>query len=160
MIWYPFPEGLRRKPAPHFRLLSRAGEPVTLADYRGQFNLVLFFAHGIDCAGCRVAVENFIAHGAGYRAEASQVLVIAPAGADRAPASSIPEVIVLTDPGGQARRTYAALLPDSSAGHVLLFVLDRYGAPYAALACSEAGDAAIQQQVLEWLAFIEMECPE
>jgi hypothetical protein len=42
----------------------------------------------------------------------------------------------------------------------MLFVLDRYGAPYAALTGPELDDPGLQQEVLEWLAFIEVQCPE
>lgn len=76
------------------------------------------------------------------------------------PAPPTPGLLLLADPEGETRGAYTALLPDGTAGDALLFVLDRYGAPYAALSCPEAGELAIQQEVLEWLAFIEVQCPE
>lgn len=160
MSWYAFPEHIRQRPAPNFCLPSSRGEPVSLAGYRGYSNLVLFFAHGVECAACRRALARFAGHRAGYRAQTAEVLVIAPGPADEGQTSSVSGLPVLTDPEGETRRAYAALLPEASPGEVLLFVLDRYGAPYAALACPEADGPALQQEALAWLAFIELQCPE
>ncbi len=160
MTWYAFPEGSRRRPAPPFRLPSSQGRLISLADYRGRSNLVLFFAHGMDCAACRRALERFAGHGADYRAQAAEVLAVLPRAIDEGLTPPIPGLLSLADPEGETHRAYAALLPDGGAGDVWLFVLDRYGAPYAALAGPEADDPELQQEVLEWLAFIEVQCPE
>jgi peroxiredoxin Q/BCP len=161
MRWYAFPESARNRTAPAFRLMSGTGRPISLADYRGRSNLVLFFAHGTDCTACCTALAAFAAHRAEYRAQATEVLVVAPVPTDATPKPSYLEFLVLSDATGEVRRAYAALLPNGIGDdEVLLFVLDRYGAPYAALACPEADDPALQREVLEWLAFIEMQCPE
>ena len=160
MEWYAFPEDLRRRPAPGFRLPSSQGRLISLADYRGRSNLVLFFIHGADCAACCRAVEMFAGHRADFRAQAAKVLVVSPGTTDGMPAPLDAGLLVLADPAGEMRRAYAALLPEGGAGDVPLFVLDRYGAPYAALACPEANAPALQREVLEWLAFSEIPCPE
>jgi peroxiredoxin len=160
MTWYAFPEGVRRRPAPHFRLVSVTGRYVSLADYRGRSNLVLFFAHGMDCAACRSTLAAFVTHAAEYGAQTAEVLVISPVTTDEAPAPFDTGFPVLSDPAGEVRHAYAALVPNGAVDDVLLFVLDRYGAPYAATACPEADDPAIHREALGWLAFIEMECPE
>lgn len=161
VAWYAFPEDIRRRVAPRFRLSSSQGRPVSLTDYRGRCNLVLLFAHGTDCRACRHAVEVFAVHRDVYRVHAAEVLIVFPTAAETA---SIPSFDgypqVLLDPQGAVRQAYAALLPDASPVDVLLFVLDRYGAPYAALACPEPDEAALRPEVLEWLAFIEVQCPE
>ena len=161
MRWYAFPENARNRIAPPFRLLSSEGRPIALADYRGRSNLVLFFAHGLDCAPCRAALVAFAAHSADYRARAAEVLVVSPTMMDETLPATHVGPPVLSDPAGEVRRAYAALLPNGTGDdQVLLFVLDRYGAPYAALACPEADAPTLQQEVLEWLAFIEVQCPE
>jgi hypothetical protein len=43
---------------------------------------------------------------------------------------------------------------------VLFFVLDRYGAPYAATVANEPGDEDLHTELLEWLDYIELQCPE
>jgi len=67
---------------------------------------------------------------------------------------------LLADPEGTTRRAYAALLPGEPDEGAMVFVLDRYGAPYAALICPEPDDPALPREVLEWLGFIELQCPE
>jgi hypothetical protein len=67
---------------------------------------------------------------------------------------------VLADPENKVRRSYLELMPDGSQEGNVVFVIDRYGAPYAALAGAEAGDPAVHEEILEWLAFIGIQCPE
>lgn len=161
MAWYVFPEGARRRVAPGLRLPSSQGRPIALADYRGRANLVLLFAHGADCSACQQAVEGFATHREAYRAQGAEVLVVFPATTAEPSIPSLDGGLqALLDPKGEARQAYAALLPEASPEDVLLFVLDRYGAPYAAVACPEPDEAALRPEVLEWLAFIEVQCPE
>ena len=160
MTWYAFPESARRHIAPGFSLPSSRGHPVSLTDYRGRSNLVLLFAHGADCPACWQAVESFATHRDAYRAQGTEVLVVCPASAEEASLPSPDGLQVLRDPEGTVRRAYAALLPGASPEDALLFVLDRYGAPYAAVACPEPDEASLRPEVLEWLAFIEVQCPE
>ena len=79
---------------------------------------------------------------------------------------------VLADPGGRVRQAYAGLMDESlvNEGDTLLFVLDVYGAPYSAYvsalgsALGSAQDGlyspALHEDVLKWLEFIGMQCPE
>ena len=39
--------------APNFRLASAQGQDVTLEDYRGQKNVLLWFSRGLACPFCR-----------------------------------------------------------------------------------------------------------
>jgi peroxiredoxin len=158
--WYAFPEGDRRRIAPAFRLTASSGKRITLANYRGRSNLVLLFVHGADCAACQAALKTFADHRADYQAQTAEVLIVWPAAPDRTPVPPGFGLPGLADPGGETRRAYAARLPTGLAGDAMLFVLDRYGAPYAALTGPELDDPGLQQEVLEWLAFIEVQCPE
>jgi hypothetical protein len=73
---------------------------------------------------------------------------------------------VLADQEGIARARYADLVgvgpeaPGSDHSPIMLFVLDRYGAPYAATVLDEPDDPELQVDLLEWLDFIEIQCPE
>jgi len=161
MTWYAFPEDVRRRVAPAFRLSSSRGHPISPTDYRGRCNLVLLFAHGTECRACWQALEGFATHRDAYRAQGAEVLVVFPTAGEEALIPSPDSGLqVLLDPEGAVRRAYAALLPEASPEDVLLFVLDRYGAPYAAVACPEPHEASLRPEVLEWLAFIEVQCPE
>lgn len=66
---------------------------------------------------------------------------------------------MLADPENKVRCRYLELMPGGSQENVV-FVIDRYGAPYAALAGAEAGDPAVHEEILEWLGFIGIQCPE
>jgi hypothetical protein len=49
---------------------------------------------------------------------------------------------------------------DGSEANNVVFIIDRYGAPYTALVGAEPGDPALHREILEWIGFIEMQCPE
>jgi hypothetical protein len=42
----------------------------------------------------------------------------------------------------------------------MVFVIDRYGAPYAAVVGADPADPGLHAELLEWLSFIELQCPE
>ncbi len=161
MEWFSFSPIQRDRPAPAFRLPSSLGRPVALSDYRERGNLVLIFLPGLD-AGSRAALQNFAADMQEYEHWAARVLVIisgpgAESALEEAMAYPFP---VLADPEGTVRKAYTALRPDLALEEPMVFVLDRYGGPYAALAPSDLNDPALRQEILRWLTFIEIQCPE
>ncbi len=160
-----FPGSQRRAPAPDFRLDSAAGKPVALVDYRDRSNLVLFFADGVDDETLRRVMDNFYARRFDYQAQNARVLAIV----DAPPPEEISAgegaearfAAVLADPGGSTRATYAGLLPgEIDDGAALFFVLDRYGTPHVAFLSDRPDDPAIQDEFIDWLFGIELECPE
>ena len=165
MQWHIFTEDRRRSPAPSFRLPSSQGKPFSPDDQRGWANLVLFFAHDRSCQRCQAALQEFAARRIEYGAVEAKVIPILPNSAAQVAALTYP-FPVLADLEGTARARYAELVGvDASAssarhGRVMLFVLDRYGAPYAAAVLEEPDDPELQVDLLEWLDFIEIQCPE
>ena len=159
-----FPGAQRRTSAPNFRLDSARGEPVALMDYRDRSNLVLFFADGVDADTLRRVIDNFQERRFDYQAQNARVLAIVDAPRDEIPAEAAAEArfpALLADPGGATRATYAGLLPDTIKDQeALFFVLDRFGAPHAAFLSDRPDDPAIQDEFLDWLFGIELECPE
>jgi hypothetical protein len=67
---------------------------------------------------------------------------------------------VLADPEGTVLQAYAALLPVPPEEKPVVFVIDRYGGPYAALGPSELDDPALRREIRRWLTFVEIQCPE
>lgn len=109
------------------------------------------------------AIPRFSTRLSDYWAENTKVLVIFPHQEDKAnilaEASGFPFPL-LVDMANSAREAYLNLLPDGMNPGSLLFVLDRYGSPYAALVGGDPDTDELQDQILEWLAFIELQCPE
>ncbi len=165
MQWHIFREDLRRSPAPSFRLPTNQGKSFSPDDQRGWGNLVLFFAHDRSCPICQAALQEFAARRIEYGAVEAKVVPILPSSAAQVAALTYP-FPVLADPDGIARARYAGLvgMEERSAGSahdpVMFFVLDRYGAPYAAGVLDEPDDPDLQAELLEWLDFIEIQCPE
>jgi peroxiredoxin len=163
MKWYSFGEAQRRRRAPDFRLTAAGGQAVTLDDYRRQHNLVLFFTHNSDCASCEALMRDFAARRADYRAQDAQVVAIVPATQERVrhlQADLNLSYPLLADPQAAAQRAYMQLIPDAPGDKNAVFVIDRYGAPYAALVDAVPDDPAVHEEILDWLGFIEVQCPE
>ncbi len=161
MEWFSFSHTRRDRRAPAFRLPSSLGRPVALSDYHERGNLVLIFLPGMD-AGYRSALWNLAADLGEYEHWAARVLVIL-SGPDATSAlkdaGSYP-FPVLADREGTVRQAYAALLPVPPGEKPIVFVLDRYGGPYAALAPADLDDPDLRKEILRWLTFIEIQCPE
>jgi len=64
---------------------------------------------------------------------------------------------IATEAGRHAVQLAAAAEEGEGA---LFFVLDRYGAPHVAFLSDRPDDPAIQDEFLDWLFGIELECPE
>ena len=70
---------------------------------------------------------------------------------------------MLCDPAGAVRARYAALaappglIPDEA--H-LIYLLDVYGVPWSAYFSVRLDDPDLHSDILSWLAFIGIQCPE
>jgi peroxiredoxin len=164
-VWVLFDEVDQRSPAPYFRLASVMGRPVTRNDYRGLDNLVLFFGHAVDCPGCQNVLREFTAHLREYNQNEAVTLAIFPDLFVRENGLAVFQETpfpVLSDPGGEVRKRYTALMAHNlvSDQDNLIFVLDQYGGPYAALIGEELDEPDLQKEVLEWLEYISLKCPE
>jgi hypothetical protein len=71
------------------------------------------------------------------------------------------KIVHLSDEGNSVRQSYLGLMADGlvKPDEVMLFVLDAYGAPYACLKGREPEPSA-QEDLLGWLRFIGIQCPE
>jgi peroxiredoxin len=169
-VWIRFDESDRRTPAPQFELETHTGRRVALSDFRGRQNLVLYFApaKGSD-ARITHDLDAFIRREPDYRFHGTQVLAFLPddpqlmgglasALLDREKSS----LLILLDPSSATRKEYAALLDASlvSDQDSLLYILDQFGAPYAAQAAGLWDQFDRHSEILDWLDFIGMLCPE
>jgi hypothetical protein len=160
-IWIRFDESDRRAPAPQFELQTPAGSWVALSDFRGRQNLVLYF-DPILGGGVRVArdLQAFARLVADYDLHDARVLAVL--SGSPPDSAGLDALLILQDPAGSARRDYAALLDASlvSDQDSLLFILDRFGAPYAAQAAGSWDQIEKHAEIIGWLDFIGMLCPE
>ena len=58
------------------------------------------------------------------------------------------------------RRRYADLLGADPAKDAMLFVIDRHGGIYAGTILDEPDRPELHDEALDWLEFIEVQCPE
>ena len=70
-------------------------------------------------------------------------------------------LLALADPGQEVRRRYATLMADHLVQDqdVMLFVMDENGGIYICLVGREP-DLGAQDEILSWLQFIGIQCPE
>ena len=165
MLWIRFDEEDRWSPAPPFCLLSLQGEQVCMSDFRGECNLVLFFAHERDSNECLAILEGFATHQAEYRAEDARVIAVIPETQqwmEEDPSLTASPVIILSDPDGSARSRYANIMDESlvSDEDNLIFVLDQYGAPYTAVVGKDLDAPTLHEEIVKWLRYVGMQCPE
>lgn len=150
-------------PAPDFCLTSATGDTICGSAYRQRQKQVLLFPAGTSPDEWAPALHAFTEHAEAYNREDTVVLALVPAGPatiqgiDRGLAYHFP---VLADEGGHVRQAYETLLGgDTGTGH-LVYVLDTFQAPYAAIVNADPADPALFDQIQQWLSFISIQCPE
>lgn len=157
MPWIRF--GRDEPPAPSLPLLNLQGQAVSPGDYRGKSPVVLAFLHAATCITCRDLAESWAARRAEVEALGGKLHFVLPDAADGG--RSLDPALALLDPHGELRARYAKLLEFDTHGQVLLFVLDEHNAPYAAWVGAEPDDAAtIWYDLLRWLLYVSIQCPE
>jgi peroxiredoxin len=163
MSWYIFEDGRQNRPAPDFKLVAPSGDELDLMAYRNRANLVMVFLHAEDCDVCEAMAGQLAEVGQDIFDRDARLALIYPSNG-KPHLFQVPSdgtmVISLADPGGKARRAYQEMVPDARGTDVLTVVLDRYSAPYAALSADEPDLSDHPRQILEWLDYIEVQCPE
>jgi hypothetical protein len=172
MLWIRFDEQDRRTSAPPFCLSSNMGKRVCLQDLYEKNNLVIVFMHAVDCQDCHSTINAFAERELEYRGQESQVLIILPNGVQERGTSGNGKLLaalsegmgarLLFDPGWVTRKAYAELMSADLVDEDdnMLFVLDAYGAPYTAVIAKHFDKGEIHNEVLSWLQYINIQCPE
>jgi hypothetical protein len=147
------------------------GRQVCLDDYRGDCSLVLVFPGQQE----EPFLESFAHRTREYGAQGAKVLAVVK-GPSSAPQSRMPFEVVV-DNSGTTRKKYASLMDPSLAAQddSIVFVLDQYNAPYAALvgaslpqaegSIPDTGSSGLSEQevhysIQRWLEYIGVQCPE
>jgi mycoredoxin-dependent peroxiredoxin len=147
---------------PNFTLPDLRKKPVSLSSYRRRSNLiVLFSGDPVPFAFTRLLDE--LAEGYDgldeHEAEALAVLTVSHAEANSQRDWTKDPFPVLIDPGGDVHREAGAL---DEMGHpaFTIAILDRYGVIYASYEVNQDTPPPSVQEMLEWLAYIELQCDE
>lgn len=139
-----------------FTLPDAAGRPVQLWQYLQRSNVVLFFHHGAECASCRALLREIAAHLDAYRQEEAVVLAISPeqpAANEQLAAQLGHSFPLLSDPAGRVIAQEGFDTPS-------LIIADRWGEIWAAWVGEDDHRLPSEQAMLQWLVFIEAQCPE
>jgi peroxiredoxin len=155
------PAGERRgEMFPGVTLSVLDGSPVELERYRGRNNLVLIFAGDALGAGPTSALlEDLVARSAELAAEVTQVLVVVDSRGAVAPQGDPGPFPILVDSDAHLHRRVGAT---DAAGQPApaLFVTDRFREIYATYVSAEGSVLPGGKEVMDWLRFINIQCPE
>lgn len=158
MTWIRFdPE---EPAAPLHRLFELPGASPRLIHAYGRANLVIVFAHDLECRACRAAIDDFMRQADEYRARDAEVIVVLQQG-DASQAAQFRPLHLLIDREGAARSQLGSLIEFDTRGQLLLVILNVFAAPSAAWvgADPELQDE-LQARTLQRLDYISIQCPE
>jgi len=145
---------------PGFTLPAIDGSSVFLESYRGRSNLVFVFAGDkMEKSPVTVLLEELEAHAEELTLEAAQVLVAVtsrPAAVAQRGRWTFP---VLVDDGAHIHRNLGA---SDAVGRPApaVFVTDRFREIFAAYLPGHGSALPGAKEILDWLVFINIQCPE
>jgi peroxiredoxin len=130
---------------PNFRLPESRGGSISVWDYRHKQPLILVF-----CGDrCRPVLKSFTEHYEQYRAGGAEVLVVS----TRKPAPESKPFPLLWDVQGEVSKQF-------SDGRPAVLMVDRYGELDSRLEGPWENESPDHQEILDWLVFVESQCPE
>ena len=145
---------------PGFTLPGIDGSSVFLESYRGRTNLVVVFAADkMDESPVTVLLEDLAARTEELTLEAAQVLVAVTSRPAAVPQRRRWTFPVLVDDGARIHRNVGAT---DTAGRPApaVFVTDRFREIYAAYLPGHGSALPDAKEILDWLVFINIQCPE
>ncbi len=139
-----------------FTLPDSTGHSIQLWQYRQRSNVLLFFHHGINCAACEAFLQALATQVDAYRQQETAVVAIGPdepaLGQQFAARLGHPFPF-LSDPAGHVSEEQGLASPS-------LVIADRWGEIWAAWLGGTTHQFPSEQDILQWLVFIEAQCPE
>ncbi len=139
-----------------FSLPDSAGQTVQLWQYLQRTNVVLFFHHGVDCVACATMLRELAAQRDAYHQEEAVVLAIGPDQQvkNQQLATRLGQPFpLLSDPTERIIAQQGLNTPS-------LIIADRWGDIWAAWVGGADHQLPSGQDILQWLVFIEAQCPE
>lgn len=144
--------------------MSITGDQVSSDTGYGERTRVVLFVHDPQCHACLSFLRSFGAHLSGYLALGANIFVILPESVEGKVKFDLPimgGMNYLIDISHKVREAYVDLIAPGliSPRAILFFVLDSFGAPYICLSADEPMLEA-HQDLLGWLQYISIQCPE
>ena len=139
-----------------FTLPDATGRTVQLWQYLQRSNVMLFFHHGVNCAACEAFLQELAAQLDAYRQEETAVVAIGPdePAENRHLAARLGHPFpFLSDPAGRVIAQQGFVTSS-------LIIADRWGEIWAAWLGGTTHQLPSEQDILQWLSFIEAQCPE
>jgi peroxiredoxin Q/BCP len=147
---------------PDFRLLSDAGRSVRLSDFRGCRNLVVAFCNAADGAASRSLLTGLAARYAEFVQDNAEILAVihgSVESAERIRRSANLPFPVLADEDGRVHRVVGAAMATRTR-EPAVYVADRYGEIFYAHRTAVGQPPPATAELLGWVGFIELQCPE
>jgi peroxiredoxin len=144
--------------------MSITGDQVSSDAGYGEKTRVLLFVHDLYCHTCLSFLRSFRSRLTDYLSQGASVYVIFPESTESRVEFDLPimnGIDYLADNNHEVREAYVKLMTPGlvSPRAVLFFVLDSFGAPYVCLSADEPSLDA-HQDLLGWLQYISIQCPE
>jgi peroxiredoxin Q/BCP len=147
---------------PEFILPSSTGQPIRIGGYRGRRNLVVAFLSTADSPMSSHFVSEISKSYMTFLEEETEVVVVVQASvgdAEKFRREHNLRFSVLADLDGQVHRSFC--IQASHGGFApAVYVTDRYGEVYSACLTDEEHPLPEAEAILNWVRFIELQCPE
>lgn len=157
MAWIQFDSNSPK--APSMQLPTMDGDRLAVSDFRQRANLIIFFVSW-ECGECKNLVQQFAAQPSNLHYADAHVLVVVPG--ERLAKQldvQLPYIHYVIDHESEMSMKYANLIDEQGKAKSMLFILDRFGVPWAAWS-GEEPDEETYKESLDWLDFISIQCPE
>ena len=165
MPWIYFDQADRNTPLSSLEVMSVYGRSINLGRTQNGQNRAVFFMHSLSRLNNNTVIDSLVSsHTRFVELDTSLVLVLTDPTSillDSPVITNFPGYVI-SDPLGTIRSLFTHSLSDNLSGNDrgLLFVLDQYGALYTAYSDVEFEGDHWLVDLLSWLEYIEIQCPE
>lgn len=149
-----------REALPEVSLVDPHGRRVPLRALKPMRPAAIFLFHGEECAACRQRLREFAAAADRYaRIPAAVIAVSLDPGAELGGLARDLQLgfTLAHDPDGRLSGRFSPPDPGTGERAACCIVADAFGEIFAVL---RGEDAVAQDAILDWLDFIEVQCPE
>ena len=163
MTWLSTSETLRWRTAPDFNLQAIRGFDLSLSSFWYRSNMVLVFCNPESVSQLVSFCNRLAVINGAIQDEAGKLAVLLHEGrSGQSNLSWLKELPfpVLLDRESHVLERYRTFLPEITEAVLMIFVLDRYGAVFAAYSNPHLNDPLPGSEITDWLKFIELQCPE